>query len=739
MKKYLLLTIVCFLVSVQFSKATHIVGGEFELTSTDSLRYIYKLALNLYFDDINGNPGAEDDQIYAVIFNKRTNQQVITIPLYKTGGAFIPYTNPNCSQSNLRTRLIRYEQNIFLSPDYYTEAAGYYVVWERCCRNQTIINIQSPGAAGNSFYLEFPPVHINKKTFINSSPIFTIPKGDYACVNKPFTFDFGATDADGDELRYSLVTPFSGHSTQQTPSPPSYPAPYDEVIWARSINLNNVIPGPKPLRVDPKTGVLSFTANRVGLYVFSVLCEEYRNNIKIGGVRRDFQLLVVDCPTTIPPVVQLKEKGKTSFYKEGEIMILKASQEDRCMDLLLSDANGGTNLKVKINPINFSQDMVSISPASGTIRNAQDTLRSKLCWSECATSDVTNPYEFDVIVEDDGCPRPEADTLRVKLIIEPLPNQKPTIETDLPGNTALIVEGNNLTFNVTGIDPDEDNISLEAVGRGFILSDLGMSFSNGTGKGSLKLPFAWNPICDKLQDDKVYIVDFIVTDKRCPNTDKKDTVSVRLQFQRQPNQKPEVTTTLPGNSISVTVGESIQFDILGTDPDNDPIVVKAIGRGFSLEEAGMQFRNGATGIGTLREPFLWVPDCHALQLLPDGKFIVDFLLQDNSCSPNNADTVSVEMNVKDIEFTFSRDSVPNVFTPNGDRFNETFQLYEYLPPDNCKDQFVKIEVYNRWGKLAFESTSREFSWTGFGFPTGVYYYMVKYRNSHYKGTVSLLR
>ncbi|MDJ1504499.1 gliding motility-associated C-terminal domain-containing protein [Xanthocytophaga agilis] len=739
MKKYLLLTIVCILVSVHYSKATHIVGGELEMQSVDSLRYIYRLALNLYFDVINGDAGAEDDVVYAVIYNKRTDQAVATVTLYKTQRILIPYTNPSCSQNNLSTRLIRYEQDIILSPDFFTETTGYYVVWERCCRNRTIVNIRNPEAAGNSFYLEFPPVRVNQKPFINSSPVFSIPKGDYACVNKPFTFEFGATDVNGDELRYSLVTPYTGYSTQQNPSPLASSAPYPTVQWIAGVSLNNVIPGPKPLRVDPKTGVLSFTANKVGLYVFSVLCEEYRNNVKIGEVRRDFQLLVVDCPTTIPPVAQLKEKGKSSFYKEGEIMILKASQDDRCLDLLLSDANGGTNLKVKINPINFSPDMVSISPASGTIQNAQDTLRSKLCWSECAASDAKNPYEFDVIVEDDGCPRPEADTLHVKLIIEPLPNQGPEVKTNLPGNMALVMEGENLTFNVTGIDSDEDNIYLEAIGRGFSLSDLGMSFSNGTGKASLTLPFTWNPPCDKVQEGKEYIVDFIVTDKRCPNTGKKDTVSVRLQFQRLPNQKPEVSTTLPGNTISVKVGDSIQFDVLGTDPDNDPIVVKAVGRGFSLEEAGMQFRSGATGIGTLKEPFLWIPDCHALQLVPDGKFIVDFLLEDNTCSPNNADTISVEMNVKDIEFTISRDSVPNVFTPNGDSYNETFQLYEYLPPDNCKDQFVKIEVYNRWGKLAFESTTREFSWTGFGFPTGVYYYMVKYRNSYYKGTVSLLR
>jgi len=741
MKRYLLLIVVGFFIPVQLIWATHIVGGELELTSRNASAYTYTLALNLYFDAVNGEPGAEDATATVTIFNRRTHQAITSITLFKNLARrqMVPYSNPACTNNTLKTRLIRYEQDIVLNPNTFNDAGGYYVVWERCCRNGTIINIRDPGGAGSTFYLEFPAVSTNNRAFVNSSPVFAMPTGDYACVNRPFTFDFGATDADGDELRYSLAQPLSSYSSRVTPRLPPSPAPHPRVSWIPSISLNNVIPGPQPLRVDERTGQLRFTADRIGLFVFSVLCEELRNGTKIGEVRRDFQILVIDCPPNDPPLVQLKEKSKPNFYREGEVITLRASQADRCLDLLLADASNQTNVRVKINPLNFPANVVSITPSAGTIRGARDTLRSKLCWTECAASEPGNPYEFDVIIEDDGCPLPNKDTLRVKLIIEPLPNQVPVVQTTLPGNVATLLEGNTLTFNVNANDADLDQITLEAVGRGFNLSELGMVFINSTATGNITTPFVWQPICEKITEGQIYTVDFIVTDKRCPNIGKKDTVTVNLRFQSKPNQQPQISTTLPGNTTAIHPSQAVQFEVIGTDADQDPIFVRAIGRGFSLERAGMQFRNNAAGVGRVQEPFSWVPDCSALELTPDGKFVIDFILQDNTCAPNRVDTVSIEISVKDREFVIQTDSVPNAFTPDGDKFNPTFQLYKYLPPDNCRDQFVKTEIYNRWGRIVFESTNREFNWDGLGFPTGVYYYVVKYRKSQYKGTVSLLR
>ena len=43
------------------------------------------------------------------------------------------------------------------------------------------------------------------------------------------------------------------------------------------------------------------------LFEFCVLTEEFRNGKKIGEVRRDFQLKVIDCPTNNAPQSFLRE------------------------------------------------------------------------------------------------------------------------------------------------------------------------------------------------------------------------------------------------------------------------------------------------------------------------------------------------------------------------------------------------------------------------------------------------
>ncbi len=110
-----------------------------------------------------------------------------------------------------------------LSDSRFNDPQGYYIVWERCCRNYAITNIYSENpdvssrAAGQTFYLEFPPVVKNGQPFYNSSPRLFPPLNDYACPRKPYYVDFAGIDDDGDSLVYSLVTPLTTHSILALP------------------------------------------------------------------------------------------------------------------------------------------------------------------------------------------------------------------------------------------------------------------------------------------------------------------------------------------------------------------------------------------------------------------------------------------------------------------------------------------------------------------------------------------
>src|SRR5690349_2044898 len=193
--------------------ASHIVGGEFEILYVSGNRY--RINLILYFDELNGAAGARDPSVDARIFRKRDNAVMMNVFLPFSSQTPVNYTQPACSHGEVVTSKIIYTTVVTLSPQQYSDAQGYYLAWERCCRNYNITNIYSDNPllggnyAGQTFYLEFPPVVKDGQPFINSSPQLFPPLNDYGCPRRPYYVDFAGTDKDGDSLVYSIVTPLN--------------------------------------------------------------------------------------------------------------------------------------------------------------------------------------------------------------------------------------------------------------------------------------------------------------------------------------------------------------------------------------------------------------------------------------------------------------------------------------------------------------------------------------------------
>jgi gliding motility-associated-like protein len=309
MKKVFCILIVFYLFIARAVLADHIVGGELRIRPSGTVNG-FEITLLQFWDEnkliipTKTIPGNRDATATLYIYQKGTNQFMDSLMVTYQSSQSVTYQNKSCAVArSMKTLQGVYMGSITLSPQKYSDDAGYYVVWERCCRNGDINNIKQPGTTGMVFYLEFPPLRV-----VDSSPEFQFPNGQYICVNRPFSMNMSATDADGDELRYSLVTPMGGN-TGVTPGmsvgnakpKSSYPL----VTWETGISVINTIPGPSPLAIDWVSGTLTVTAGQIGLYVFAIQCEEFRNGKRIGVVRRDFQLLVIDCGTEKPdpPIV----------------------------------------------------------------------------------------------------------------------------------------------------------------------------------------------------------------------------------------------------------------------------------------------------------------------------------------------------------------------------------------------------------------------------------------------------
>ncbi|MCB0496128.1 MAG: gliding motility-associated C-terminal domain-containing protein [Cyclobacteriaceae bacterium] len=643
--------------------ASHIVGGEFELLHVAG--NIYQLNMNLYFDVINGNPGARDPQADVRIYSKSDNTRIMDVTLPFVSQSKVEYFQPDCSNGEIITDKLIYSASITLDSDVFNDPAGYYIVWERCCRNYTITNIisndPSTGGqyAGQTFYLEFPPVVKNGEEFINSSPQLFPPLNDYACPNRPYWVDFAGYDADGDSLAYSLVTPLSTHTGEAIPAGGPRPAPFPTVTWQSPFSLSNIMNGHPDLQVSDE-GFLTVTPSQQGLYVFAVKCEEYRDGEKIGEVIRDFQMLVLgSCPVADPPLIEGKKLTDADFsYVDNMYLTFDNTvpDEDRCVQVRVSDPDASKaednfteQIWLRVIPLNFKTDknLNDLLPETSrvTLQNGSTEIFD-VCFDKCPYIE-NGPFKIGVVAFDDACALPLSDTLRIELSIVPPYNTPPYFVTS--DVTISIKEGVDYLLNIEGRDNDNDELSLEVLTDDFNLEDVGMSFVNETLENGLATTtFQWQTGCDiyDFTERTEFQVKVLLDDLDECNFNEPDTLTLNLQVILPPNTDPVISTDLPQTELAHTLETPLEFNVFGLDTDGDEIVMTVVGDGFNLQDYEMSFPEETTGISNVQAHFSWDTQCDLFDLESKNEFKLYFLLNDyDKCKFTNTDSLEVTIHM----------------------------------------------------------------------------------------------
>lgn len=178
---------------------------------------------------------------------------------------------------------------------------GYYITYQRCCRNISISNLINPNSVGATYWEHIPGPEM---ALINSSPRFTYRPPTYICNNFPIEFDHIATDPDGDSLVYTLCTPFNGldaacpviDPNNANCPPTNTPPPYVSVPFAPPYSASYPMASNPAININSNTGFLNGNPTIQGQWVVGVCVEEYRNGILIGTHHRDFQFNVIPCP-----------------------------------------------------------------------------------------------------------------------------------------------------------------------------------------------------------------------------------------------------------------------------------------------------------------------------------------------------------------------------------------------------------------------------------------------------------
>ena len=150
---FIFLSLICFQ-----AEASHIVGGEMTYrymgdSASGTLQFhVYVVSLSIYEDCYNGQLEAiqQDNPAYLAVFDAGTHAAVqVDTDVYYVSAVSVPANFNNSCVTNVppicllkKTFVKRYA----LVPN----ASGYVVAYQRCCRNNEIVNIIDPGDNGST-------------------------------------------------------------------------------------------------------------------------------------------------------------------------------------------------------------------------------------------------------------------------------------------------------------------------------------------------------------------------------------------------------------------------------------------------------------------------------------------------------------------------------------------------------------------------------------------------------------
>jgi len=271
-------------------RASHIVGGE--VTYKYLGGYRYQITISIYEDCLFGIKAAiaADNPAYINIFDGRDSSIFVNGDSIYLDGGIRELVPPNFTNSCINSAPATCLEKASFTRTYYLppNTTGYTVVYQRCCRNASVVNIQEPDITGATYYCVIPPA------ITNTSAVFKNYPPQIICINNPLVYDHSATDADGDSLSYEFCQDYKGASAsfdKPIPTPP----PFDPVIYVPPYSYKNPMGGYPMVQVDPKTGIISGTPNKLGRYSVTVCCHEWRKGIMINTISREFQFVVTNC------------------------------------------------------------------------------------------------------------------------------------------------------------------------------------------------------------------------------------------------------------------------------------------------------------------------------------------------------------------------------------------------------------------------------------------------------------
>jgi gliding motility-associated-like protein len=303
------------------------------------------------------------------------------------------------------------QENIYIKTHTFPGSGEYQVCITDPNRNGGILNIDN----GNSLFVVFAiqtKLRISAAFAGNNSVRFTnLPLQD-ACKFKPWVYNPGAVDIDGDSLSFKLV-PSMGDGCE----------PFELGFYVYPDEVNALGGSPDPtnnINIDPLTGTIIWQSpQRNGEYNIAFIVEEWRNGVSLGQVMRDMQIVVDDCANLPPEIGFIPD----TCIEAGQNLIFEITATDP----------EGSNLEIAAFGLPFEVDNPAIILQEGMMPPVQAEFR----WATECPNVRLQPYQVTFQVTDNG-----------------------------PGVSLVDIT----TMNITVVAPAPENLQTEAIGSSIQLN-----------------------------------------------------------------------------------------------------------------------------------------------------------------------------------------------------------------------------------------------------------------------------
>lgn len=170
---------------------------------------------------------------------------------------------------------------------------GYTIAFQRCCRNDQLLNVNTSSQVGATYYTVIPGTDNGVPG--DNSPVFDNEEAVLICSRGRLEYNYAATDPDTqDSLVYAFhpgnVGGRGGGVVPETVPPP----PYNTFRYLSGFSAMSPL-GPG-ITIDPSSGRISGRTNlEPGSYDVCVSVSSYRKGKLLGVHLKDFQVDVHDC------------------------------------------------------------------------------------------------------------------------------------------------------------------------------------------------------------------------------------------------------------------------------------------------------------------------------------------------------------------------------------------------------------------------------------------------------------